>query len=120
MVVIIIGILAAIGSQVMFKIVERSRQAEALKFLGEIRKALLRYYAEHAVLLSSDADMVYLDIASPSEDGARYFEFHLGDSPNTVQVDVCYADRTNEDLSYHDPYTIGITINGNIENTSLL
>ncbi len=120
MIVIIIGILASIGSAVMFKVVERSRQAEALKFLGAVRKALLRYYAEHAVLLSSDSDMSFLDIAPPSAQGAKYFEFHLGDSSNTVQTDVCYADRSNVDLSYYQPYTIGLTINGDIENTSVL
>ena len=120
MVVIIIGILASIGSAVMFKVVERSRQAEALKFLGAVRRALLRYYAEHAVLLSNDLDMSFLDIAPPSNQGAKYFEFHLGDSSNTVQMDVCYADRNNVDLSYYQPYTIGVTINGDIENTSVL
>ncbi len=119
MVVVIIGILASLGSTVMFKVVERSRQAEALKFLGSIRKALLRYYAEHAILLDNDTDMAFLDISAPSNEGAKYFEFHLGDSSNTAQIDICYADRTNFELSYYEPYTIGITINGDIENTSI-
>ncbi len=43
-VVIIIGILAMIGLPQFFKVVERSRTAEAAQVLGEIRAAQLRYY----------------------------------------------------------------------------
>ena len=46
-VLIIIGILATLGMPKYNKVVERSRQAEALTMLGALRGAQLRYAAEN-------------------------------------------------------------------------
>ncbi len=117
MVLIILGILISLGEQVYFKTVERARQSEALKYLGQIRMALIRYYAEHAVWISSDAYFNSLDITPPDQSFARYFEFHLGDTPDTSIADVCYANRTSYQLTRDQPYVIGINRDGTIENT---
>ncbi len=52
MVVIIIGILAAIALPQYLKTTERGRMSEALSYLGEIRSSELRYFAEYATYVS--------------------------------------------------------------------
>jgi len=46
-VVIIIGILAAIGLPQFFKVTERARAAEGVAILGSLRGAQIRYASEH-------------------------------------------------------------------------
>ncbi|MBP7088774.1 MAG: prepilin-type N-terminal cleavage/methylation domain-containing protein [Candidatus Omnitrophica bacterium] len=46
-VVIIIGILAAIGLPQFFKVTERARAAEGVAILGSMRGAQIRYASEH-------------------------------------------------------------------------
>ena len=56
-VVIIIGILAAIGLPQFFKVTERARAAEGVALLGSLRGAQIRYAAEHAHTTASLADL---------------------------------------------------------------
>ncbi len=115
MVIVIIAIMASLAQSSFTKLTERSRQCEATRLLGHIRRALFRYYAEHGVFLDSDSYWNQLDIVPPGN-LPRYFSFHLGDSPATTIVDLCYADRKNYQAIY-GLYTIGIDLNGDIENT---
>ena len=71
MVVVIIGILAAIAGPMYFKTVERSRIAEARRMLGMVRMAQMRYYAEHAQFTNSINE---LDV--DATDG-KYFNLEL-------------------------------------------
>ncbi len=71
MVVVIIGILAAIAGPMYFKTVERSRISEARRMLGMIRMAQMRYYAEHAQFTDNINE---LDI--DTTDG-KYFNLEL-------------------------------------------
>ena len=56
-VVIIIGILAAIGLPQFFKVTERARAAEGVALLGSLRGAQIRYAAEHEKTTSSLAEL---------------------------------------------------------------
>ncbi len=115
MVIIIIAIMASLAQGVYTKLMERGRQVEAIRLLGHIRRSIIRYYAEHATLVSSDADWNSLDVQDPGT-SPRFFRFHLGNSGNTNIVDVCYAERINV-VAVYGLYTIGIGWNGEIENT---
>ena len=115
MVIVIIGIMASLAQVLYAKLMERSRQVEAIRLLGHIRRSIIRYYAEHGVVVSSDEDWDSLDIRNPGT-APRFFRFHLGDSGNTNITDICYADRINVSAVY-GLYTIGIGWNGEIENT---
>ena len=75
-VVIIIGILAAIALPRYNKAVENSKIAEATSMLGTIREAQMRYLMENDVYATSFAQ---LDL----EEGAaakRYFDFNVDDA----------------------------------------
>ena len=50
MVVIIIGILAAVAVPQYLKSTEKSRMSEAITILGQIRSSNIRYYAENPVV----------------------------------------------------------------------
>jgi len=58
-VVVIIGILAAIATPQFFKAAERARASEGVNILGVIRSAQIRYYAEHAKLTNN---ITHLDV----------------------------------------------------------
>ena len=56
-VVIIIGVLAAFGVPRMLKSVERSKSAEAFKYLASIRAAQERYQARQGTYATTQADL---------------------------------------------------------------
>ena len=56
-VVIIIGVLAAFGVPRMLKSVERSKAAEAFKYLASIRAAQERYQAREGTYAATEADL---------------------------------------------------------------
>lgn len=56
-VIVIIGILAAIATPQFFKAAERARAAEGVNILGVIRSAQIRYYAEHACFTGNISDL---------------------------------------------------------------
>lgn len=99
-VVIIIGILAALAIPQYTKTVERSHQSEAITNLGIIRGAQLRYYAEYndyAAALSN------LDIDSPT--AAKYFGYEA--IANAARV--ARARRTTVENNNYGPYLIDIS-----------
>ena len=67
-VVIIVAILAVIAIPQYFKAAERARATEAVNLLGMIRRAQIRYYAEHAKTTSNCSE---LDVDVPD---LRYFD----------------------------------------------
>jgi len=58
-VIIIIGILAAIAVPQFFKVAERARAAEGVQIIGSLRSAQLRYYSEHGKLTATVDDLDY-------------------------------------------------------------
>ena len=75
-VVIIIGILAAIALPRYNKTVENSKIAEATSMLGAIREAQMRYLMENDVYAASFAQ---LDLEEETA-AKRYFDFNVGDA----------------------------------------
>lgn len=78
-VIIILGVLAALALPQYLRTVERGRSSEAIIHLGTIRIAEMNYYAEHRAY--TDAWTV-LDIDNPNDlpippDGTRLFEYTI-------------------------------------------
>lgn len=117
MVIIILGILVSMAHAAFLKITERARQVEAFKFLGQVRNALLRYYAEKGIWLQNDSAFNDIDIENPNGSVSElFFTYHIGDSPQTPKTDLCYAERNNVAAIY-EPYVIAITANDEVLNT---
>ncbi len=120
MVIVIIGILAALGGPLYFKTVERSRIAEAKRMLGLIRMAQLRYYAEHAKFTPEinelDIDLVngkYFNIAAGVTIGSLRPGHGLANAPS---ANVCIGAvlRNNVQNPYGKNYALRILPNGDI------
>ncbi|MBI4436302.1 MAG: prepilin-type N-terminal cleavage/methylation domain-containing protein [Candidatus Omnitrophica bacterium] len=78
-VIIILGILAALALPQYLKTVERGRGAEAIVNLGTIRTGELNYYAENRVY-TPDLDLLDIDnpnFLPPPPDGTRLFDYTL-------------------------------------------
>ena len=78
-VVIILGILAALALPQYLKTVERSRGSEAIIHLGAIRTGELNYYAEHRGF-TADIDDLAVDnpnFLSPPPEGTRLFDYTI-------------------------------------------
>ena len=56
-VVVIIGILAAIAIPQFFTVAERGRSAEGAAALGAVRSSMLRYYSEHGVMTAVPGEL---------------------------------------------------------------
>lgn len=114
-VVIIIGILAAIGIPQFFRVAERAKASEGIALLGTLRNSQLRYAAEHGNTAGSVDD---LDQESTT---LKYF---AGDTIDlTVENDPMGSQETviatiERDSDKSNPgfgnYILGIAINGDI------
>lgn len=111
-VVIIIGILAAIGLPQFFRVAERGRAAEGVAALGAFRGAQLRYAAE-AGTTTDDEDA--LDVESLS---LQYFGSPAGvgavnvrTSPNSTIVTVTRNSTNNPSFG---SYVLSIQADGDI------
>lgn len=115
-VVIIIGILAAIGGPMYFKTIERARMAEARIILGMIRMAQIRYYAEHVTFTNNISE---LDI--DTVDG-KFFNLSLIVPANDLAPGDglgnkgCIAEVTRNDVQnpYGISYRLRIFPNGDV------
>ena len=113
-VVIIIGILAAIALPRYGKTVENSRVAEATSMLGTIRGAQMRYVAEYDVYASILANLD-LNITA-----GRFFDFDVNDASSASPFsndDEVIATATRNGWSvgggYHSNYWVKIDERGN-------
>ena len=114
-VVIIIGILAAIALPRYGKTVENSRVAEATSVLGTIREAQMRYVAEY-----DDYTNVLSDLDLNIAVAGRYFNFDVDAAssaePFTIDDEVI-ATATRNSWSvgggYHSSYWVKIDERGN-------
>lgn len=100
-VIIILGVLAALALPQYLRTVERGRSSEALIHLGTIRTAEMDYYAEHR-LYTDNWDNFSIDnpnaLLSPEEGGTRLFNYEVtaNDPPGTFTAS---ATRTRPDGS---------------------
>ena len=87
-VIVVIGIMLTVALPKYHRVVEKSRQAEAMTNLAAIRGAQARYYAEKGVWARDDADsdaFDKLDFEEPT-DSEQYFDYFTGEpelSPNS-------------------------------------
>ncbi len=112
-VVIIIGILAAIAIPQFFKVAERARASEGVNVLGAVKSAQLRYYAEHGHLATGlselDAEIGQL----------KYFQNLqvVGTDnydPTSATRDLATIDRNNTDNPGYGNYTLHMHHDGSI------
>jgi len=107
MVIVIIGILVTFAAPVFIKTVERSRTAEAMQLLGQLRLAQMRYYAEWAATTASFSN---LDVDQPT---GKFYTFTLSSVTDPTQV-VASAQRNNVANPGYGSYTISISGTGNL------
>lgn len=81
-VIVIIGILAALGIPQYQKVVERARQTEGLVFLSQVHASQNRYYYEHDYVYPTTS--AALDIGLPVP---KFFENLNLDSDGSATVD---------------------------------
>ncbi|MFC1667273.1 prepilin-type N-terminal cleavage/methylation domain-containing protein [Candidatus Omnitrophota bacterium] len=81
-VVIIIGVLAAIALPQYVNTIEKARSAEATGHIGALRSSMDRYWYEQGALASSyaAASWANLDVDNPNNDSGRLFNYTLTDT----------------------------------------
>jgi len=109
-VVIIIGVLAAIGVPRMFKSIERSKASEAFKYLAAVRASQDRYQAQHGTYAEELED---LDMQLPLP---KYFNihrhgFHKGETGSFEDSWKLRLERKGPSSGYGE-YNITFTKNG--------
>lgn len=85
-VVIIIGILAAIALPQYVNTIEKARSAEATSNIGALRSSMDRYWYDQSALSASynAATLDKLDLDNPNNDTGRMFNYTLTDSSNST------------------------------------
>lgn len=85
-VVIIIGILAAIALPQYINTIEKARSAEATSNIGALRSSMDRYWYDQAALAAtySAATLAKLDIDNPNDDTNRLFNYILTDTSTSA------------------------------------
>lgn len=85
-VVIIIGILAAIALPQYVTTIEKARSAEATSNIGALRSSMDRYWYDQGAFASSysAATLAILDIDNPNNDSNRLFDYTLTDNSTSA------------------------------------
>lgn len=107
-VVVIIGVLAAFGIPRMLKSVERSKAAEAFKYLGAVRSAQERHQSRNGTYA---ADLADLDVELSA---AKYFTVGTIGAGGTGSLEDSWTltlTRTGASAGYGD-YTVVFTEDG--------
>ena len=113
-VVLIVGILAAVALPLYSKAVERGRISEAVNMLGTMREAQMRYISDYGTYTNNAA---LLDIGITSTIG-RYFSFSAlssADPFDSIDDDIAYATRNPSQAGvFQANYVINISENGTL------
>ena len=80
-VVVILGVLAAVGLPNLLRQVSKAREAEALAILGQINRAQQAYRYENGIFASVQTN----ELPISGIDNARYYTFSDYVPPNTMQ-----------------------------------
>ena len=111
-VVIIIGILAAIGVPQFFRIAERGRSSEAIALLGSLKSAQMRYASEHG---TTTDDLDELDMQASN---LKYFDVPnltaQADPINNTGVVIADMDRNDINNAGYGNYVLEIQVDGTI------
>lgn len=109
---IIVGVLASIALPKYGRVMERSRQAEAISILSVMRGAQLRYSADNGTYTSSTADLD-IELGTP-----KFFTYTV---PNPIVGDTDLAEATRNNVSQTagiSGYTLKVNRNGDINCTT--
>ncbi|MBU1852487.1 MAG: prepilin-type N-terminal cleavage/methylation domain-containing protein [Candidatus Omnitrophica bacterium] len=107
-VVIIIGILAAIALPQYVNTIEKARSAEATSNIGALRSSVDRYWYEQNALASSytAAAFARLDIDNPNNDTNRLFDYTITDnSDQTTKTYTIRAERIGKSATHWVQWT---------------
>jgi len=106
-VIIILGILAALGFAQYTKMVEKGRTAEAKTILGQIRSAQNAYAQEYNGAFN---DGTLLGVTIPLAcDGEHYFSYATDAGTGTSTASRCTAGGKTPDVGAGDVYTLTLT-----------
>jgi prepilin-type N-terminal cleavage/methylation domain-containing protein len=107
-VVIIIGILAAIALPQYVNTIEKARSAEATSNIGALRNSMDRYWYDQGAISSNYAAATIdkLDIDNPNNDTNRLFDYTLTDnSTSTVKNYTIRAERISKSATHWVQWT---------------
>ncbi len=107
-VVIIIGILAAIALPQYVNTIEKARSAEAVSNIGALRSAVDRYWYEQSALSASynSATLDKLDVDNPNNDTGAMFTYTLTDnSTSTTKNYTIRAERDGKSTTHWVQWT---------------
>ncbi len=109
-VVIIIGILAAIAAPMMSGNVIKAKRSEAVAALGALRTAQRCYFAEKSIYVSSLADLS--SYVGTGDINGKYFNSTAYSVTNTGDVSCNVTKSTDTAVAASSPDTIKIDVNG--------
>jgi len=115
-VVIIIGVLAALGLNQYSRTIEKSRSAEARNMIGQVRQIASAYYQGHGTLIGFTADMANIGAAadqlpSACRDDHFFYINNVVVGATTLDVDCARCGATGKGGA--NPYS-GNFLNGTI------
>ncbi len=121
-VVIIIGILAAIALPQYVSTIEKARSSEALSNVGSMRSAMDRYWYEQTSQTTYTAGTInVLDIDNPNSVTGRLFDYTLTDTSTAGgRVYTIRAERTSDPSTYWVQWTQTSNISGKMTKASAL
>ena len=117
-VVIIVGILAAIALPQYITTIEKGRSAEAVTNMGSLRTALDRYWYQNSTGTDSIDD---LDIDNPNSVANRLFQYSITSScTSSTRSYVIDADRIGKETDYWVKWTQTDNTTGKLTRSSKL
>jgi len=108
-VIVIVGILAAVALPQYFRVAERARTSEASSLLGTLRSAQIRYYADKAVFTANLAD---LDVDTTT---TKFYTMAVAAPPyaNNAVIATATRNATSRPTGY-GAYVLSIQVDGTI------
>jgi prepilin-type N-terminal cleavage/methylation domain-containing protein len=107
-VIIILGILAALGFAQYTKMVEKGRTAEAKTILGQIRSAQNSYWQEYRAYDGGGN----LSVVLPACDADHYFVYTTDGGTGTSTATRCSGGGKVPDVGAAEVYSITLTVAG--------
>ncbi len=110
-VVIVVGILAALGTGNYLRVVEKSRGAEARKVLGMIRNQMWAYYMENNKFTSDLAQLQMSALPTGTCDTQYYFKYSCGSGGVTYNITAirCTTGESGKNPGWIESYMINLT-----------
>jgi len=122
-VVIIIGILAAIALPQYTSTIEKARSAEATSNIGALRSSMDRYWYDQSALAASytAATIDLLDIDNPNNDTGRLYNYTLTDTSSaTTKTYTIEAKRIGKETTHWVKWVQTNNNNGRLYKSSAL